>query len=158
MPVRSERPSVKASTRRSSCGSRALISLPPHSVTSKSPSLIQSANRTPSAPPTVASKTLSVNNCRTKRQRLAPKASRTAISFFRDDATNEQQIRNVCASDQQHQSNDSQQQVQRRREAIARIHFTLAAGNDSQARQVLWIDVAECTFRSRLSHGAMLEY
>ena len=86
MPVRNERPSVKPSTRRSSRGLSALISRPPHSVTSKSPSLIQNAKRTPSAPPTAASKTLSVNNCLTNRQRLAPTASRTAISFLRDDA------------------------------------------------------------------------
>ena len=40
----------------------------------------------PSAPPTSASSRLSVSNCRTRRQRLAPSAVRTASSLCREEA------------------------------------------------------------------------
>ena len=45
----------------------------------------------PSPPPSAASNTLSVSNCRTMRQRLAPIAMRTAISFCRVGRAGQQQ-------------------------------------------------------------------
>jgi hypothetical protein len=41
----------------------------------------QKARYNPKAPPIAANNTLSVSNCRTSRDLLAPIASRTAISF-----------------------------------------------------------------------------
>src|SRR4051812_44797069 len=44
------------------------------------------ATPTPAAPPSVASRPLSIISCRTMRHRLAPSDVRTAISIARDDA------------------------------------------------------------------------
>src|SRR5207245_3122574 len=43
----------------------------------------QNANSDPNAPPSMESRRLSVNNCRTRRHRLAPMDSRSAISLWR---------------------------------------------------------------------------
>ncbi len=80
-PVSSDTPIVNAittgSTRTSArrgipCGSSATRASTPHT-----------ANSNPSAPPTTPRMTLSVSNCRTSRERPAPRAVRTAISLSR---------------------------------------------------------------------------
>ena len=47
---------------------------------------MSTARTTPSAPPAADKTRLSTSNCRISRARLAPSASRTAISFCRADA------------------------------------------------------------------------
>ncbi len=75
---------VKRTTRRSTTTS-ASRGMPPGS-SATSASTPQIARRSPKAPPHAPSSTLSVRSCRTRRQRAAPSALRTAISVSRADA------------------------------------------------------------------------
>ena len=86
IPVKNDNPMVKTRTRQLSDGSNARMPRPPQSLTASKPFFIQNAKRIPSRPPTTESRTLSVNNCLIKRQRLAPRAKRKLISFWRDAA------------------------------------------------------------------------
>ena len=58
----------------------------------------------PTAPPANASSRLSVSNCRTMRQRLAPSAARTAIFVLARERARQQQVGDVGARDQQHEA------------------------------------------------------
>jgi len=62
--------------------------------------------------PAVESKTFSVSNWRMTRQRLAPRAVRIASSRLRLLETCEQQIGNIGASDEQHQGDGPEQNVE----------------------------------------------
>ena len=86
-PVSSETASVNASTRQFRLRSTPLGKIPVSlSVNARSARLPQKAKSTPTAPPSAASSTLSVNSCRIRRQRPAPTASRTLISALRKAA------------------------------------------------------------------------
>src|SRR5262245_49405153 len=69
------------------------------------------ANVTPTAPPKSAISALSVSNCRINRPRPAPSAARTAISFRRP-AAREQQAGDVGAGDEQDQTHRADQYPQ----------------------------------------------
>ena len=70
-------------------------------------------NRPPIAPAKASSR-LSVRNWRNKRYRAAPIAERTAISPRRPHSTHQQKVGHVHARDQQHKTNRTHQQQQRR--------------------------------------------
>ena len=78
-------PMVNTSTHRSKriCSTRGTV---PGGASATNPGTPQSAIKIPAAPPASATKVLSVSNCRTSRQRPAPKAVRTAISCCRPAA------------------------------------------------------------------------
>ena len=65
-----------------------------------------SANASPTIPPASDSRTLSVINCRTMRERLAPNADRTANSRVRAP-TAKHQVCDICGRDQ-HNADGSQ--------------------------------------------------
>ena len=83
-PVKIETTRVNVRTRQSSptCSARGMFCFP--SATNRSDH--HTARNNPSNPPVNESTTLSVNNCRTTRMRLAPSAARMAISLCRDIA------------------------------------------------------------------------
>ena len=72
-------------------------------------------NARPSEPPRQPSSTLSVSNWRTRRERLAPMARRTAISWRAGGGTREQQVRDIRAGDQQHDADDERAGLRHRR-------------------------------------------
>src|SRR5579883_2773272 len=78
-PQITESAAVTASTCQFNSACSVKFSCPPEnrSVSARTP---QIANKTPNAPPSDASITLSVSSCRTMRKRPAPRLSRTAIS------------------------------------------------------------------------------
>ena len=65
-------------------------------------------------PPTSASSTLSVSNCRMMRIRSAPSARRTAISRAASRRARQQQVGDVDARDEQHEADRALQHEQRR--------------------------------------------
>ena len=80
-PVRIEMPKVKASTGVSTCMCCSMGNMSGTMLRSRRTP--HTASASPSAPPPSASTRLSVNNCRMRRRRPAPKAPRMAISLSR---------------------------------------------------------------------------
>ncbi len=67
----------------------------------------------PSAPPISDSTRLSVSSWRMMRRRPAPSAERTASSRVRTRGARQQQVGDVGAADQQHESDDAEKQHRR---------------------------------------------
>ena len=82
MPVSSATARVKMPTRRSGCAVRVRRASSNGSARSSS-SPVQTARKTPAAPPSSESSTLSVRSWRTIRPRPAPRLKRMASSFWR---------------------------------------------------------------------------
>ena len=70
---------------------------------------MEAASNTPAAPPANEMRMLSVRSCLTSRARLAPTASRTAISLTTLGGAREQQIGQVHTRKQEHQRADHRQ-------------------------------------------------
>ena len=84
IPVKAVKAKEYPQTRRSGWTSHTSLGAPCGKCASTNcamPSIDQNARSDPSAPPKNAISRLSVNNCRTMRQRVPPIASRMAISF-----------------------------------------------------------------------------
>src|SRR5262245_55507275 len=90
MPLRNDMRNEKLSTRQSGVRLSAVLPKSPPSKRAKTEGKnsrrLHHDSSTPARPPDPASKKLSASNCRVKRQRLAPNARRTPISFWRDFA------------------------------------------------------------------------
>ena len=82
-PVAHESSSAKSSTHRSIVKSKASGSAPAGGGAARNAAAIPQASAMPAIPPMTASRTLSVSSWRSRRPRLAPSASRTAISRCR---------------------------------------------------------------------------
>lgn len=80
-PVTSVATSVKPNADASTDTARSIGMLT--AVVADTHRVIQNARPTPSAPPAVARRRLSVNSCTTRRRRVAPRALRTLISLAR---------------------------------------------------------------------------
>src|SRR6266542_4933297 len=130
-PVSNETSSVNASTRQFTLSST-LPGINPVSlsVSATNALLPHKAKSTPATPPKPASSTLSVNNCRIKRQRPAPTASRTVISALREAAR---------ASNQQHERYHDEQRVNRRSVIPALVEHSATAGFRQQVRIIFRI-------------------
>ena len=109
-PVTTDTPKVNASTVPSRLMASSRGMLP--GLTVRTTYSAAFAMSRPAAPPSRPSSRLSVRSCRTSRCHPAPSAVRTAISFCRLVGARQQQVGDVCASNQQHQRHRAEQHQQ----------------------------------------------
>src|SRR3984893_17795718 len=96
----------------SACSVKFCCPLESRSVSDRTPHM---ANKTPNAPPSDASSTLSVSNCRTTRNRHCPRAEPDSYFAASRGGPCQQQSGDVRARDRQDQSHHRQEYVQRLR-------------------------------------------
>ena len=86
--------------------------------------------KTPSAPATRVSRSVSARNCRVSCQREAPSAARSAISFRRDVALTRSKIRDIRAGDDEEQSDGAAEDPE---QSAHVFHHSLAQRGKAEA-------------------------
>ena len=161
IPVSSESARVKPSTRQSSRGSSELMPRPPQWLTAISPSLIQIAKMIPKQ--TAEDREQHAFSQQLTDESPATRAERQSQPdlFLSSGCARQQEVRDVRARDQQHEANDAEQQVERRRVISPPVHLALPARICNESRILFRIEIADrvaaACLRCGLARGAMFQ-
>src|SRR2546430_9853168 len=102
----------------------------------------QNANSDPNAPPSMESRRLSVNNCRTRRHRLAPMDSRSAISFWRAEARASRRLADRKSVVEGKRGESGGRRIikkKKKKEIIGRVSMNKVVG----VMKLVWISIGE---------------
>ena len=139
MPVTHDSSSAKRRTRWSMAKSTASGRAPAGGGAALKPPMIAQASRTPATPPSRDNRTLSVSSWRMRRARLAPRASRTAISRRRAAALDSSRFAIFAQA-----ISSTAPTAPPSRKATERICCRWAAFASSMGRVVTWSTGAGC--------------